>query len=215
MKIAKVFNGNIDQALEKWPKHLYVKNSCKDNMTLLVGVKDSSNTTVSIRFPKTWFPIDILNYVDAESARKSSQIRGMIRSGNLKILDADSAEEVLNMPDSRDEAKRLNLLDYNSSEAENEEEKVEVIPQKQQEEIEQDFYSIRKFAIEEAENDEEALIAASEVYSTYVADMDDAMIKDSKLTKKIESIKEAATNKGFKKSAEKMEELLKFIAENQ
>ena len=91
-KIAKIYTGNIDQALEKWPKHLFIKNACADNMTLLINLKDASNTTVTIKFPKTWVPVDVLDYVDANSALKSSQLRGMLRSGNL-----ESAIDVLTL----------------------------------------------------------------------------------------------------------------------
>ena len=221
-KIAKIFTGNIDQALEKWPKHLFIKNACADNMTLLINLKDASNTTVTIKFPKTWVPVDVLDYVDANSALKSSQLRGMLRSGNLKIVDADSALEILALPEAHEEAKRCHLTDFGSPEA-NGEEKVEVISKDaevQAVEIDKDFYSIRKFALEGAENADDAYTVALEVYSNYMSEVDDEKIKDEELTKKITSIKEVAANLKFKdgtnasKATEKIEEILKFIEEN-
>lgn len=221
-QIAKIFNGNIDQAIEKWPKHLYVKNCCEDKMTLIITVKDATGTSVTIKLPKTWFPIDIFNYIDKESASRSSQLRGLLRSGNLKIVEADSAEEILKMPQAREEAKRLGLVDYGFVEDSHvSEEKPFVIPQREEKEVERDFYSIRKMAIEDAEDATDAYNIAAEVYSSYIAEADEELLKNEKVTSKIKDMKKIAENKivekkdeGYKKAVDKFDELLAFIAEN-
>lgn len=96
MQIAKVFNGNLYSALEKWPNHLFVKNSIKrNNMVILLDVRDETGKTTCINLPKTWIPIDLLDYVDKDSITKSIQLRSFLRSGVLSLVDADDAERIL------------------------------------------------------------------------------------------------------------------------
>jgi len=216
MKILTKFDGNIDQALDKWPNHLYVVNAVKSRMTILIDIKDSNNKTINFSFPKTWFPIDILDYVDREAARKSSQLRNFIRAGVLKIVDADEAEKAVATSEAQEEAKRCGLLNFANADIESStkvEEKVKVIDESGSS-VEMDFYDLKKLAIEEAGSAKDALDAASEVYSTYTADADEDLIANEKITNKIRAMQGIAETKNYSEASAKLNELLKFIEEN-
>lgn len=211
MKMASIFDGNIDQALDKWTNHLFIKNCYKERTTFYVDIKDSSDKVITIKVPKTWFPIDILNYVDREAARKSSQLRSYLRSGIFKILNAEEAEALVKTAEAREEAKRCKLLDYSDSIAKDVEDETPVKDVESNSEM--DFFDVRKLSIEEATSEEQAYEVALEVDSTYKADADE-YIKNGEILKKIQDMKFSADKKGFARATAKLRELVAFIEEN-
>lgn len=217
MQIAKPFNGNLEQALEKWPNHLYVKNAIKkDNMVILIDIRDATGKVNCITLPKTWIPIDIFDYVDKESIIKSTQLRSHIRSGILKLVDADDAEKILSTNEAADEAKRCGLRNSHAALTEESDEKSDVkekiAPKMSTEKM--GFYDIQLMNLEDTLIEADADKIVADVCGNYASNADEELFKDEKVTKAIKEMRTIANDKEWKNATAKLDEILKLIEEN-
>jgi hypothetical protein len=115
-RVAKTFNGNLEQALAANQDHLFIGNNLKNRGILIFEVKDSSGKSVGIKLPKTWVPIDLMLFVDRESIKRSNNIRTLHRKGAIKFLDPTDSIEILKTEEAKKEAERAGL--FNSFESE-------------------------------------------------------------------------------------------------
>lgn len=217
MQIAKTYNGNLYTALEKWPTHLYVKNAIKrDNMVILLDIRDETGKTTCVTLPKTWIPIDLLDYVDKDSLVKSIQLRSFLRSGVLALVDADDAEKVLSTKEAVAEAKRCGIKNFRSDLTEGEEEKSsvkeQVLPKATTDKM--DFYDVNLMTLEDTLIEAEADKIVADVCGNYAANADEKLFADEKTTQNIKNMREIANDKLWKNATAKLDELLKLIEDN-
>jgi hypothetical protein len=132
-KVAKVFNGNLEQALAADNEHLFIKNNIKGNHgILLFEIKDKSGKPVGIRLPKTWVPIDLMLFVDRESIKSSNDLRKLHRKGVIQFLDPKDSMEILKTKEAQEEGERAGLFtsvdfeDFSNTETDGEIDKLEV-----------------------------------------------------------------------------------------
>lgn len=109
-KVAKTFNGNLEQALNANEDHLFIGNNLKNRGILIFEVKDNSGKSVGIKLPKTWVPIDLMLFVDRESIKRSNTIRTLHRKGAIKFLDPTESLEILKTKEAKEEAERAGLF---------------------------------------------------------------------------------------------------------
>lgn len=109
-KLAKTFNGNLEQALSACEEHLYIGNNLKHRGIIIFEIKDSSGKSVGIKLPKTWIPIDLMLFVDRESIKRSNSLRKLHRSGAIKFLDPTDSTEILKTKEAKEEAERAGLF---------------------------------------------------------------------------------------------------------
>lgn len=108
--VAKIFEGNLEQALNASQDHVYIKNNLRGHSILLIEIKDTNGKAVGIRLPRTWVPIDLMLFTDRESIRKSDSIRKLLRKGAIVLLDPESADKIMKTDEAREEAKRSGIL---------------------------------------------------------------------------------------------------------
>lgn len=217
MQIAKTYNGNLYTALEKWPTHLYVKNAIKrDSMVILLDIRDDTGKTTCITLPKTWIPIDLLDYVDKDSLVKSIQLRSFLRSGVLALVDADDAEKILSTKEAAEEAKRCGIKNFRSDLTEGEEEKSnvreQVLPKASTEK--KDFYDINLMTLEDTLTEAEADKIVADVCGNYASNADAELFANEKITNNIKSMREICEGSQWTKAKAKLDDLLKTIEEN-
>lgn len=217
MEIAKQFSGNVMEALKANPDHLFVRNAInKTRMDILLDVRDETGKSTCITVPKTWIPIDLLDYVDAESLKKSVQLRSFVRSGVLKLCDPEDSVRILKTEDAHNEAKRRGVKDYRTDLTEGEAEKSDVhqvvIPEASTEA--RDFYDINLIQLEDCLQKDEADKIASEVCGTYLSSADEKLYADEKTTEKIKKMREIASDSKWESATKQFDELLATIEKN-
>jgi hypothetical protein len=109
-RVAKTFNGNLEQALAADSEHLYIGNNLKGHAVLLFEIKDSSGKAIGIKLPRTWVPIDLMLFADRESIKRSDSLRKLHRKGAIKFLDPKDANEIMQTAEAKKEANRAGLL---------------------------------------------------------------------------------------------------------
>lgn len=208
--VATPFNGNLDQALDANSKHLYVQNKIKQRATLLIDLKDSDGKIHTVKFPKTFVPIDILDFIDREAARKSTSLRTYIRKGVLRILESESAEKIANSSEGIKEAQRAGLIGESNIE------KVEILDTTEQVNPKDDTSSDVEFfknignELSVAVDEDEAYKKVGELVSFYYSDCEE-YLKNNNITIVLKGISQTLKEMKFTRAQEEVEKLVSFI----
>lgn len=215
-KLAKVFTGSLEQALEKWPNNLYIKNSSKERSTLLIDIKDSNDKILTIKLPKTWVPLDVLSYVGRDSVQKSN-LRTYLRSGLIQILEADTAHEIATSKEGIQEAVRVGLLNplyaENIMETDVQEDEGVVVTKSTPNEPatpEMSYVTNMKEDILGCSSDEEALPLVKDLMAVVFADPQ-MYVTNINNVESIKTIENFLKEKEFNKSVASIKDLTAFI----
>ncbi len=208
-QIAKIFNGNLDQALDICKDHLYVRNAEKERRLLLIDIKDSYDKTRTLKFPKTWVPIDILTFIDRDSARKSPTLRTYFRKGLLQLLDSTSAHAIATSEEGIAEARRAGLSNGISSDVNKTSEPTGTASSNQDE----NYFSNMYIEISECSTDEEALNKVKNISSVFYSDPDEYISNESSMLA-LNNMRDFFNKKGFTKSLAEVKGILSYAEDN-
>lgn len=217
-KVAKTFNGNLEQALNASAEHLYIANNLKGaHAILLLEIKDTSGKPIGLRLPKTWVPIDLMLFADRESLRKSNSLRKLHRMGAIRFLDPTSADEVMSTKEAREEAKRsgiLGELDFDPSEMTEDEAKaaenvLEVVTESEDDPM---SYYRNVLATVVASTDEDDIIRQiKDLKSSYFADSE--IVNSEVLVGLLQEAKTKLDEAGLSASAAEVDSMIDAINE--
>lgn len=213
-KLAKTFNGNLEQALAADSEHLYIGNNLKGHAVLLLDIKDNNGKAVCVRLPRTWVPIDLMLFADREAIKRSESVRKLHRKGAIKFLDPTESNEIMKSQEAIKEANRAGLLGgfvlSEESEARVEEKKEEV-------DISVDDIQYYKNIIEELkslskEEDEEVIVnKIKDMESTYFSDPDS--VNKGNLIMILNDAKSFLSDSGKSNASEEIQSMISSIEE--
>lgn len=95
-------------------KRIWVLNSTRDKNAdgpVIFTVSNETGQGVStVEIPLTWIPLDLTNQVSKSQLMSSSYFKRAVNRGLLRLIDEDSASQILNQPGADEEIEKINDL---------------------------------------------------------------------------------------------------------